>query len=62
MDTAGGWSDMFRFCPWVFSTVHRANGIDFAYGFTLGIKSKPWADIREFAAGTTTKTLAPAGF
>ena len=62
MDTAGGLGNMLRFGPGVFSAVQGAEGVYFANGFALGIKSKPGADIREFAAGTATEALAPAGF
>lgn len=44
----------------VFSAVHRTQVVDFADGFALGVKSKPVADIGEFAAGATAETLAPA--
>lgn len=46
----------------VFSAVHRAQVVDFADGFALGVKLKPGADIGEFAAGATADTLAPAFF
>ena len=46
----------------VFPAVHRTQVVDFADGFALGVKLKPAADIREFAAGATAKTLAPAFF
>ena len=52
---------MFGFGPGVFSAVHRADGVDCTQGLALGVKTKPWADIREFAAGAATETLAPAG-
>jgi hypothetical protein len=48
--------------PGVFSAVHRAKGIYFADGLALSVKLKPWADIRELAAGTAPETLAPACF
>jgi hypothetical protein len=57
-----GLGDVFRFSSGVFSAVHRAEGVYFANGLTLGVKFKPGADIREFAAGAATDTLAPAGF
>ena len=53
---------MFRFGPGVFSAVQGADGVNFAYCFAFGIKSKPGADIREFAAGAATEALAPTGF
>ena len=62
MNTAGGLGDMFGFGAGVFSAVHRAKRVYFAHGLALGVKSKPGADIREFAAGAAADTLAPAGF
>ena len=61
MDTAGGLGDMFRFGAGVFSAVHRADGVYFAYCFALGVEFKPGADIRELAAGAAAEALAPAG-
>jgi len=62
VDTAGGLCDVFRFSPWVFSAIHGAEGVYFANGLALGVKFKPGADIGEFAAGATAKTLAPTFF
>jgi len=62
VDTAGGLGDMLRFGPRVFSAVHRAQKVYFAHCFAFVVKSKPGADIREFAAGAAADTLAPAGF
>jgi hypothetical protein len=61
-DTTVGLGDVFGFGPGVFSAVQGADGVYFAYCFALGVKSKPRADIREFAAGAATEALAPAGF
>ncbi len=46
----------------VFSAVYRAQVVDFADGFALGVKSKPAADIRKFTAGAASQTLTTAGF
>ena len=62
MNTAGGLGNMFGFGPGVFSAVQGADGVYFAYCFAFGVKSKPGADIGEFAAGAAAEALAPAGF
>jgi hypothetical protein len=62
VDTAGGLGDVFGFGAGVFSAVHGTDGVYFAYCFALGVKSKPGANIGEFAAGAATEALAPAGF
>jgi hypothetical protein len=61
VNTAGGLSDVFGFGAGVFSAVHRADGVYFAYCFAFGVEFKPGADIREFAAGAAAEALAPAG-
>ena len=61
MNTAGGGRDMFGFGPGVFSAVHRAERVYLANGLAFVVKSKPGADIREFAAGTAADTLALPG-
>ena len=53
---------MFRFGPRVFSAVQGADGVNYTERLALSVKSKPGADIREFAAGAATEALAPAGF
>ena len=62
VDTTGGLGDVFGFGAGVFSAVEGADGVYFAYCFALSVEFKPGADIREFAAGTATEALAPAGF
>jgi hypothetical protein len=61
VDTTGGGGDVFGFGAGVFSAVHRADGVYFAYCLAFGVKFKPGADIGELAACAAANTLAPAG-
>jgi hypothetical protein len=61
VDTTAGLGEMFGLGSGVFSAVHRADGVDFADGLAIGVKTKPGAYIRQFTAGAAAKALAPAG-